>query len=333
MWLVIGSGMLMLLIAAMGKQKRESCKGYSIILKGDEHEELFLDKESISGVLVKAAHNNIKGQPKSSLNLQEMEEALESNAWVKDAQLYFDNHTVLHVSVTERKPIARIFTAGGKSFYMDENDYRMPLSAKMVAKLPVFTGFPDKKVLTKSDSALLNDIKETAQFINGNSFWTSQVAQIDIVADCGPDCWEFEMTPVVGNHIVKLGDGENIDKKFNRLFAFYQQVLNKTGFNKYKTIDVRFAGQVVGSKDGKSVNAVPLPRPAENIVDIKPVASPVQKPAETKTEKKDTKKVIATNKPAATKTKEIQVSTSPQPSETFLKDEKKTPKAVMKKKE
>jgi cell division protein FtsQ len=56
------------------------------------------------------------------------------------------------------------------------------------------------------------------------------------------------MIPVVGNHLVRLGNGDNIDKKFHRLMVFYQQVLSKTGFDRYKLIDVQYAGQVVASK-------------------------------------------------------------------------------------
>ena len=62
------------------------------------------------------------------------------------------------------------------------------------------------------------------------------------------------MIPVVGNHMVKLGNGENIEQKFNRLFIFYKQVLSKTGFDKYKTIDVQYAGQVVASKKDENKN-------------------------------------------------------------------------------
>ena len=56
-----------------------------------------------------------------------MENLLEENVWVKDAQLYFDNKDVLHVKVKEREPIARIFTVGGKSFYVDEEEQTMQL--------------------------------------------------------------------------------------------------------------------------------------------------------------------------------------------------------------
>ena len=79
--------------------------------------------------------------------------------------------------------------------------------------------------------------------------------------------WEFEMIPVVGNHIVKLGDGENIEQKFNRLFIFYKEVLSRTGFNKYKTIDVRYAGQVIGGKsENPKVDSVQLRKSVENML-------------------------------------------------------------------
>jgi cell division protein FtsQ len=247
MWVAIGAGMLSLLIAAMGKQKKDTCKDYSITVKATKNEDLFLDEAGVLKLLKAATKGNVKGQPKAAFNLQQMEQLLEENVWVKDAQLYFDNKDVLHVSVTEREPVARIFTAGGRSFYIDESAQIMQLSDKVSVQLPVFTGFPDKKKLTTKDSVLLKQVNATATYISAQPFWAAQVAQIDI-ASCGPDCWEFDMVPVIGNHTVKLGNGENIEQKFNRLFIFYKQVLSKTGFDLYKTVDVRFAGQVVGAK-------------------------------------------------------------------------------------
>jgi cell division protein FtsQ len=255
MWVAIGGGMLTLLLAAIGRQNKDVCKGYDITIKGERTKDFFIDNGDIAGMLKYAAKKNLKGEPKSSINLGEIETSLEKNPWIKDAQLYFDNKGLLHVSVIEREPVARIFTSGGRSFYLDANNYAMPLSEKGIAQVPVFTGFPDKREWSKTDSVLVQDINTTAVFINGNPFWKSQVAQINIVPDCGAGCWQFEMTPVVGNHIVKLGNGKGIDKKMNRLFVFYKQVLAKTGFDKYKIIDVRFNGQVVGTKRHSAVNS------------------------------------------------------------------------------
>ena len=241
-WVAIGSGMLTLLIAAIGKQKKDHCKDYTIRIKGANHN-FFVDDKEVLKLLKAAAKGNVKGQPKSSFNLQQMELLLEDNVWVRDAELYFDNHDVLHVTVTEREPIARLFTITGRSFYIDETEKIMPLSDKLSAKVPVFTGFPEK-ISGKSDSSLLQDVKSAALFILHDPFWMAQAAQIDITSER-----EFDMIPVVGNHTVHLGDGKNIDRKFHRLFVFYKNVMSQTGFDKYRAVDVQYDGQVIGIKD------------------------------------------------------------------------------------
>jgi cell division protein FtsQ len=309
MWLVICSGMLILLIAAMGKQKKELCKGYEIVIKGERTTDFFLDEQGIIKLLKAAAKGNIKGQSKATFNLQQMEELLEDNVWIKDAQLYFDNKAILHISVEEREPVARVFTAGGRSFYIDNNERKMPLSEKGIAKVPVFTGYPDKKMRANEDSALLHHINAIAGYVSNDSFWVSQVAQIDIVQDCGAGCWQFEMIPVVGRHLVKLGDGENTEQKFRRLFAFYQQVLGRAGLDHYKIIDVRFAGQVIGGKSENpkvdsilfSKKANELIRHAKQVYEEELKEESLDEKAIQENKEKDNNKPVIADKPAERK--------------------------------
>ena len=119
----------------------------------------------------------------------------------------------------------------------------MPLSDKLTAKVPVFTGFPERKTIMKKDSLLLKDISEISQVILNDPFWMAQVSQIDITKE-----GLMEMIPTVGNHLIKLGNGDDIEKKLHRLYVFYKNVLSKTGFETYKVIDVQYAGQVIGEK-------------------------------------------------------------------------------------
>jgi len=240
------SGLLVLLVAAIGKKNKEHCRDYVITVKGVKNN-FFIDENDVMKRMGAATNGRIKGKPISLFNLRKLEQLLKDDVWIQDAQLYFDNHDVLHISVLEREPVARIFTTSGNSFYIDSSEKQMPLSGKMSARVPVFTNFPDKRFLDQQDSALLNDVKKTAAFIINDSFWMAQVEQIDIT-QCGYNCWSFEMVPTIGDHIVKLGNGDDIDKKFHRLFVFYQQVMSKAGFDKYNIVDVQYAGQVVGSK-------------------------------------------------------------------------------------
>ncbi|MEO7922648.1 MAG: hypothetical protein ABIR30_03160 [Chitinophagaceae bacterium] len=261
-WLCIGGGMLTLLLAAISNKNKGKCRNYSVTIKGAQNN-FFIDKKDVEELLVKANKGNIKGQPIASFNLHALEQMLEANTWIDEAELYFDNRDVLHITVVEKEPVARIFTITGNSFYIDSLGRKMPLSGKLSARVPVFTGFPDKKILSSKDSILLDDVRKTANYIINDPFWMAQVAQVDITPER-----RFEMVPVVGNHLVKLGTGENIDKKFHRLMVFYQQVLSKTGFDRYKLIDVQYKGQVVASRysgDAK-VDSIQLRKNVEKLL-------------------------------------------------------------------
>src|SRR5258708_36883538 len=98
------------------------------------------------------------------------------------------------------------------------------------------------------DSLVVEDIKHIAQYIQKDSFWVAQVAQVDITPQ-----HTYEMIPVLGNQVIRLGNAENLDGKFKRLFTFYKKVWSKAGFERYEAIDVQYEGQVVGVRRGEIV--------------------------------------------------------------------------------
>jgi cell division protein FtsQ len=357
-WLCIGGVMVTLLLAAITKKNNGNCKGYTITIEGAKNN-LFIDKKDVEQLLFNATKGPIKGDPIAAFDLHELEKMLEKNNWIDEAELYFDNKDVLHVSVIEKEPVARIFTTEGNSFYLNENGKKMPLSDKMSARVPVFTGYADKKKKSATDSLFLKQITAVANYIGKDPFWMSQVAQIDITKE-----GSFEMIPLVGNHLVKLGSGENIENKLNRLMIFYKQVLSKTGFDRYKIIDVQYKGQVVVSKVAgeQQVDAAQLKKNVEKLLrqseDAEKESAIKVLPAIIKLEKDST----LSNDPELkdVKTNNLEKKTDPNPlksslnekeeslpagntgktvkpkqvvKEDKLKPENRTPKAVMPKKE
>lgn len=262
LWLCIGGCMVTLLLAAITKKNNGKCTDYEIVIEGAKNNH-FIDKKDVEELLFKATKGPIKGDPVISFDLYELELMLEKNNWIGEADMYFDNKDVLHVTVNEKEPVARVFSTEGNSFYINDNGRKMPLSDKLSARVPVFTGYVEKKKMNAADSLLLKHVTGVANYIINDPFWMSQVVQIDITND-----GTFEMVPLVGNHIVKLGNGENIEKKFNRLMVFYKQVLSKTGFDKYKVIDVQYKEQVVVSKSAgdPKVDSIQLRRNVEKLL-------------------------------------------------------------------
>jgi len=241
-WLLVICGITTLLIAANRKEKQHVCKDILIGIKGNEGK-FYVEKEDVLRLMQKTANGSLLRQVVTSINLKRLEEGLKTNPWIKNAELYFDSKDALHVFVEEREPIARVFTNTGNSFYMDSSGARMPLLDKMSIRVPVVTGFTSARKFDAADSALLQQTKQVVQFIYSNEFWNAQVGQIDITSER-----KFELIPVIGDHIIKLGYGDNVEDKLNALYVFYKQVMSKVGFNKYAALDVEFNGQVVAIK-------------------------------------------------------------------------------------
>jgi len=241
-WIGLSVSALTLLIAAMEARSSKPCKDVNISIIAGANA-MFVDKGDVRNVL-DFIGGKLVGKSMKEFDLSKMEDSLESNPWVSSAELYFDNNRVLHVKVEEREPIARVFTAKGNSFYIDTTLTRLPLSEKFTPRLPVFTGFPSEKTKWKgSDSILLNQMKDISLFLAADSFWMAQIDQIDI----NPQK-QFVMVPKVGEHTILFGDGADAAKKFRKLYAFYDEVMSKTGWNQYSTVHVGFRGQVVGTR-------------------------------------------------------------------------------------
>lgn len=244
-WTLLGTASVVLLVAAMQKKEAKLCREVKINIQGADIN-LFVDETDILKTIKAIEQNNPAGKPIGSFNLEKLETELEKNIWIKSAELFFDNNEVLKVNVQEREPIARIFTAGGNTFYIDEELAMLPLSEKFSAKLPVFTNFPsDTKVLSGPDSLLLKEIKDISIALQKDSFCTALIEQVDITT-----AREFEMIPKIGNQLIRFGNGADVEEKLGKLQLFYKEVMVKAGWSAYSVISVQYKNQVVAKKRG-----------------------------------------------------------------------------------
>ena len=244
-WILLGSGTIVLLVAAITKRNNEHCLKTNIDITGVQNN-FFIDKNDVIEIMQKTNGGKLESMPIHKIDLAAMEKALQKDQWVKKAELFFDNNNVLQVRISEREPVARIFTSSGSSFYMDSSLKKLPLSDKFSARLPVFTNFPtDVMVLTRKDSNLLGQIKILGEFIGENPFWMAQIEQVDI-----NEAGTFVFIPKIGNQVIYFGSAEDYKEKFAKLLAFYKQIEAIAGWNKYSAIDLKYKGQVIGVKRG-----------------------------------------------------------------------------------
>ena len=244
LWSIAGIALIVLFTYAWQDKSHKKCTGVQIELVGDNTSILFMDELEIKALL---AEQGVKqGVPIIELNLVKIEQSLANIKWIKNAEIFIDNKQEVQVRIEQRIPVARIFTATGGSFFIDSTAKQLPLKQLTVMRLPVITGFPsDQEKLSKPDSALLSHVLKLAMLIRKDSFFSAQVAQVNITSS-----GDLEIIPALGDHLVLIGSIENIEDKLNRLYTFYKKVWIQSGINAYQVLDCRFDHQIVALKKG-----------------------------------------------------------------------------------
>ncbi len=228
------------LIAASRQQNNKTLKGLEVHLN-DEREFSFLQRKDIENLLLNNRHINLSQTSIANLDLKRMEDIARTNAWVAQADIYVDNKQVLQVNIVQRTPVARIFDMNGASYYMDSTLHTMPVSQGYAYAAPVFTNVP----VSRNDSAnkaMLGKIAHMSTVLGNDSFWHAQITQVEVQPD-----QTFVLIPLMGNQRILAGDTSAMTTKLGHLMAFYKNVSNKIGWDKYETLDLRFKDQVVAS--------------------------------------------------------------------------------------
>ncbi len=176
-----------------------------------------------------------EGQRISEISLEQIEKTLNADPCIAKASCYINNGGVLRMHIKPEHPILYIVSPKGGSYYLDGNGRHMPVD-EINVDLPIVTG-------EFSDKFAEEQLIPLAKFIAEQPFWKRQVEQIHVVNE-----HHVEIFPQVGKHKIMLGELANFRDKLNRLKFFYEHGLPKVGWNKYKTIDLEYDGQIVCTK-------------------------------------------------------------------------------------
>lgn len=139
------------------------------------------------------------------------------------------------VFASQRRPIVRVCTQ--EEYYLDESGHRVPVSEVGSFDVVVASG----NIPTRGKGH--NDVWTLADYLYRHPDLSPLFDQI--YRDNKGDLF---LTPKMGNHVVQLGNVDNLDEKFHNLMAFYTRGLPQVGWEKYSQVSVKYRGQVVCTK-------------------------------------------------------------------------------------
>ncbi len=240
-WGLLITGVGVLLFVINGYKKKGVCKTIKINIENITNNH-FIDSILVMDYI---NANSLVGEMLEKIDAGKIESLLENNPHIKKAEVYKDVDGTLFIQVWQRTAIMRVINSDGDSYYVDDENIKMPLSENYTARVLVCNGNLNEKC-TKSDTINSNMLKtcaSIAQYVHKSTFWVSAVEQIFVTSDSVPI-----IITKLGDTKIIFGDADNLENKFNRLFTFYKQALPKKGWDKYSSIDVSYKNQIVAKK-------------------------------------------------------------------------------------
>ncbi|MBA3648086.1 MAG: hypothetical protein H0W62_05975 [Chitinophagales bacterium] len=242
-WIICGCGVMILSGAALLRQQNLKLK--TITVNVDQSDGmLFVNPNDILQIL-KDHRVNIESASLDQLNYQNLERTIQSNPWVKHAELFVNTSGNLDVNVTQRKPVLRVINNQGVSYYIDDHSMKMPVSNNFTARVPVATGciFSGPENHNTIDSVTEQKLFILACYVQSDSFLSSLTEQIVVNTQK-----EFELIPLLGNQTILIGDTDSLQQKFNKLKIFYKEGMDRLGWPDYKTINLKYTNEVFCEK-------------------------------------------------------------------------------------
>jgi len=250
LWLISLGGLITLMSFIEIKKSALKCKDVKVLLPGQFN---FIERDEVDRILMENAGAMV-GIDMNDINIHKLENALKANPFIEFAKVYADMTGVIQVQIRQRVPVLRVVNMANLHFYIDGNGNKIPLSDNYTAKVLVASGFIEEDFSGRVDTLqtkMARDLFRTALYIKSDTLWDNQIEQlfVDLKGD-------IEMVPRVGGHKIILGSADSLKTKFRNLLVFYKKAIPKVGWDTYKTINLKYANQIVCEKNIIDTNKI-----------------------------------------------------------------------------
>ncbi len=232
------------LIFAAVDRMNSHLSGVAIKIKTRSDKKQLVTKKDVRYLLKEKLGYDISVASLESIDLYQLESYLEADDRISRAEIFIDKNRKMTIGILQNLPIARLEITGGEDYYLDPNGNRIPINGDIV-RVPIVTGHIDPYTSnyrsTKQNN--LNYILSVAQKVYDDDFLSALVDQIHVTEDD-----DIILIPTMGRQHIALGPYENLDDKIYKLKTYYKKGVKNMGLDRFKELNLRYDGQIVGVK-------------------------------------------------------------------------------------
>ena len=240
-WILIATWFVVIMGFVSSEADQVLCNQIEVILC-DTVQNGFVTSGDIRSLL-EATGLHLQGYSMTEINTRTLEQKLEVNPYIGNAEVSKDITGKLEVKVEQRRPLIRIMPQGKRGFYLDTEGVILPLSERFTPLILLATGYIPEAPSTGKSGKVLKELLMFSTFLTDHEFWRDQVVQIYVNRK-----GEYELIPRVGAHHIILGSMDQWQKKLSNLELLYRQGLSRFGWNTYGTINLKYTNQVICTK-------------------------------------------------------------------------------------
>lgn len=246
---VCGALLAAILVASClaGKDARKGlvCKGLEVAIL-DSLENSFVSKADVKKYLDKE-YGRYVGEKLDSLDLVKIEKIIDGRSAVKKSHAYVTKDSLLRIEVTQRRPVVRFQKKDG-GFYADADGYIFPLQVNYASHVQIIDGDIPLAANSGYKGAITNpgerewfeNVMDVVNYIEGSRTWKGKIVQIHVEKNC-----EIVLVPREGRQVFRFGQPVQVAEKFGKMEMYYSHIVPEKGSEAYRTVDVRFADQIV----------------------------------------------------------------------------------------
>ena len=233
--------------AAAGARSRGQvrCSGLEVVVL-DSMQNSFVSGKDVKGYIDKE-YGRYVGTVIDSIDLVRIEEIIDGRSAVLKSQAYVTTDGVLHVDVTQRKPVVR-FQKNGGGFYADAEGYIFPLQTTYASHVQVIDGNIPLAANSGYKGAIedpkemewFSRMMDIVNFIEKSRTWKDKIVQISV-----DEKRNVILIPREGNERFIFGQPVGIEEKFRKMEKYYTHIVPAKGEGHYKTVDLKYKGQIV----------------------------------------------------------------------------------------
>jgi cell division protein FtsQ len=257
-WTLLIGGILTLLYFSV--QRKSQAQIASLVVHIDDiyGQDQLITESDVIRIVEKEAGRNLTHTDIRQLDIRRLEVRLNEDKRIERADLYFDSNDRLNVRVIQKKPIMRVIDNAGAEYYLDNKGFKIPVSLGHGVRVPVVTGLNEPfhpEFLTQETPSKLKEVFEVLAYIAGDDFLSSLIEQVHV--DNSPEK-DMILIPKIGREKIIFGNSEMLEDKFFNLKIFYKDGMTKLGWSRYKTLNLKYSGQVRGVLSNPELAEMPF---------------------------------------------------------------------------